>query len=34
MITISIENVSIGVSEKDVTFNPADYPNATIIDKR
>ena len=34
MITISIENISIGVSEKDVTFNPADYPNATIVDKR
>lgn len=33
-ITVSIENVTIGVSEEEVTFNPADYPNAKIIDKR
>lgn len=34
VVTISIENVGIGVSEKSVTFNPADFPNAKIIDKR
>ena len=33
-ITISMENFKIGVTEKDVTFNPADYPNAKIIDER
>jgi len=34
VVTVSIENVGIGVSEKSVTFNPAEYPNAKIIDKR
>lgn len=34
MITVSLENVKPGVAEADITFNPADYPNATIIDKR
>ena len=34
VVTVSIENVGIGVSEKSVTFNPADFPNAKIIDKR
>lgn len=34
MVTVSLENVKPGVAEADVTFNPADYPNATIIDKR
>ena len=34
LITISIENYTLGVSEESVTFNPAEYPNATIIDKR
>lgn len=33
-IGISMENFKIGVTEKDVTFNPADYPNAKIIDER
>ena len=33
-IGISMENFKIGVTEKEVTFNPADYPNATIIDER
>lgn len=33
-ITISMENFKIGVTEKDVTFNPADYPTAKIIDER
>ena len=34
MVTVSLENVKPGVAEADITFNPADYPNATIIDKR
>ena len=33
-IGISMENFKIGVTEKEVTFNPADYLNATIIDER
>ena len=33
-IGISMENFKIGVTEKQVTFNPADYPNANIIDER
>lgn len=33
-IGISMENFKIGVTEKQVTFNPADYPNAKIIDER
>ena len=34
VIRISMENFKIGVSEAQVTFNPADYPNAKIIDER
>lgn len=34
ILEISMENITIGVSEKSVTFNPADYPDATIVDKR
>lgn len=34
VMSVSIEKVSIGVSEKSVTFNPSDYPNAKIVDKR
>lgn len=34
VVTVSIENITLGVSEKSVTFDPAAYPNATIIDKR
>lgn len=33
-ITISLENVAIGVTEEEVTFNPAKYPGVTIIDER
>ncbi len=33
-VTLSFENMKIGVSEESVTFNPADYPDARIIDKR
>ena len=32
--TISIENYTLGVSEESVTFDPAEYPDAKIIDKR
>lgn len=34
LFTFSIENYALGVSEESVTFDPAAYPNATIIDKR
>lgn len=34
LFTFSIENYVLGVSEESVTFNPAAYPNATIVDKR
>lgn len=33
-IKISMENFKIGVTEAQVTFNPADYPNAKIVDER
>ena len=33
-IKISMENFKLGVNETEVTFNPADYPNAKIIDER
>ena len=33
-VGISMENYKIGVTEAQVTFNPADYPNAKIIDER
>jgi outer membrane lipoprotein-sorting protein len=33
-IGISMENFKVGVTEAQVTFNPADYPDATIIDER
>ena len=34
MVTVTMRNLQFNVSEKDVTFNKADYPSATIIDKR
>ena len=33
-IGISMENIKIGVTEAQVTFNPADFPGAEIIDER
>ena len=33
-IGISMENFKVGVTEKQVTFNPADFPGAKIIDER
>ena len=34
LVTVTMRNLQFNVSEKDVTFNKADYPGATIIDKR
>ena len=34
LISISMENVTPGVDEASVTFNPDEFPGATIIDKR
>ena len=34
MVTVKLRDLQFNVSEKDVTFNKADYPGATIIDKR
>lgn len=33
-ITLTMREISFGVTEKQVTFNPADYPNIKIVDKR
>ena len=33
-IGISMENCKVGVTEKQVTFNPAEFPSAKIIDER
>lgn len=33
-ITITMRGISFGVTEKQVTFNKSDYPNAKIVDKR
>lgn len=33
-VRITIYDISYGVSEQQVTFNPADYPGVTINDKR
>ncbi|MBP3257133.1 MAG: hypothetical protein J6M23_03895 [Bacteroidales bacterium] len=33
-ITMTMKEISFGVTEKQVTFNPADFPDATIVDKR
>lgn len=32
--TITIRDLSFGVTEEQVTYNPAEYPDAKIIDKR
>lgn len=32
--TLTMHDIAFGVSAAQVTFNPADYPSATIIDKR
>ena len=33
-ITITMSDLAYGIPESRVTFNPADYPTATIVDKR
>ena len=33
-VSVKIYDVSFGVSDKQVTFNKADYPRATTVDKR
>lgn len=33
-VSVKIYDVSFGVSDNQVTFNKADYPRATIVDKR
>ena len=33
-ITITMRDISFGVTEKKVTFNAKDYPGVTIVDKR
>jgi outer membrane lipoprotein-sorting protein len=33
-VTVSIRNASIGVSEKEVTFDASKFPGATVNDKR
>jgi hypothetical protein len=33
-ITITMRGISFGVTEKQVTFNKSEYPNAKIVDKR
>ena len=34
LASVNIENYTIGVTEDRVTFDPAAYPGATVIDKR
>ena len=34
LVTVTMRDLQFSVSEKDVTFNRADYPGATLIDKR
>ena len=32
--TVTIRDISFGVTEEQVTFNPKEFPNATIVDNR
>ena len=34
MVTVTLRDLSFDVTEEMVTFNPADYPTATIVDNR
>lgn len=34
LMTITMRDLSYGVTEEQVTFNPQNYPTATIVDKR
>lgn len=33
-VKMTMHDIRFGISEAQVTFNPADYPDATVIDKR
>lgn len=33
-VTMTMRDIRVGVSEDEVTFNPAKYPDAKIVDKR
>jgi hypothetical protein len=33
-MTLTMHDFVFGVNERQVTFNAADYPSATIVDKR
>jgi len=33
-VTVSMENFKIGLTEQQVTFNPAEFPGVKIVDKR
>ncbi|MBQ1865740.1 MAG: hypothetical protein II151_02330 [Bacteroidales bacterium] len=33
-VTLTMRDLTFGIPEKRVTFNPADYPTAKIVDKR
>ena len=33
-VTMTLRDIAFGVTEKQVTFNPKDYPTAKIVDKR
>ena len=33
-MTLTMRNLSFGVTEQQVTFNPKDYPDAAVVDKR
>ena len=33
-ITMTMRDISFGVTEKQVTFNAADFPGIAIVDKR
>ena len=34
LVTVTMRDLAFNVTEKDVTFNKADYPSARVIDKR
>ena len=34
LVTVTMRNLQFNVTEQEVTFNQADYPGVTIIDKR
>ena len=33
-LTMTMRDIAFGVTEKQVTFDPKDYPDAKIVDKR